>query len=38
MSSEKFLERRRLYFENALIENESRKKFANIKLLLGQDA
>ena len=34
---EKFLEKRRLYIENALMENCSRKKFATLKLLLGQD-
>ena len=34
---EKFLEKRRLYVENALMENCSRKKLATLKLLLGQD-
>ena len=33
----KFLEKRRLYIENALMESCSRKKFATLKLLLGQD-
>ena len=33
----KFLEKRRLYIENALMEICSRKKFATLKLLLGQD-
>ena len=33
----KFLEKRRLYIENALMEKCSRKKFATLKLLLGQD-
>ena len=37
MYFEKFLERRRLYKKNALRENCSRKKFAKLKLLLGQD-
>ena len=37
MYFEKLLEKRRLYIENALIENCSRKKFATLKLLLGQD-
>ena len=37
MCFEKFLEKRRLYIENALMENCSRKKFATLKLLLGQD-
>ena len=33
---EKFLEKRRLYIENALMENCSRKKFATLKFLLGK--
>ena len=37
MYFEKFLEKRRLYIENALMENCSRKKFATLKLLLVQD-
>ena len=37
MYFEKFLEKRRLYIENALMENCSRKKYAPLKLLLGQD-
>ena len=37
MYSEKFLEKRRLYIENVLMENCSRKMFATLKLLLGQD-
>ena len=37
MYFEKFLEKRRLYIENTLLENCSRKKFATLKLLLGQD-
>ena len=37
MYFEKFLGKRRLYIENALMENCSRKKFATLKLLLGQD-
>ena len=37
MYFEKFLEKLRLYLENALMENCSRKKFANLKLLVGQD-
>ena len=37
MYFEKFLEKRRLYIENALMANCSRKKFAILKLLLGQD-
>ena len=34
---EKFVEKRRLYIENALLEYCSRNKFATLKLLLGQD-
>ena len=37
MYFEKFLEKRGLYIENALMENCSCKKFATLKLLLGQD-
>ena len=37
MYFEKFLEKGRLYIENALMEKCSRKKFATLKLLLGQD-
>ena len=37
MYFEKFLEKRRLYIENALKENCNRKEFAELKLLLGQD-
>ena len=37
MYFEKFLEKRRLYIENALMENSGRKRFATLKLLLGQD-
>ena len=37
MYFEKLLEMRRLYFENAFLENLDRKKFATLKLLLGQD-
>ena len=33
----KFLEQRRLYIENALMENSSRIKFATLKLLPGQN-
>ena len=37
MNFEKFLEKCRLYIENALMENCSRKKFATLKLVFGQD-
>ena len=37
MYFEKFLEKIRLYLENALMEKCSRKKLATIKLLVGQD-
>ena len=37
MYFEKFIEKHRLYIENALIKNCSRNKFAIIRLLLGQD-
>ena len=37
MYFENFLEKRRLYLENALMENCSRKNFATLKMLLGQD-
>ena len=37
MYFEKFLEKRRLYIEIALMENCSRKKLVTLKLLLGQD-
>ena len=33
----KFLEKRRLYIENAVMENFGRKKVANLKLIIGQD-
>ena len=37
MYFEKFLEKRRLYIENALMEKCGRKKFATLRLFLGQD-
>ena len=37
MCFEKFSEKRRLYIENSLMENCSPKKFATLKLLLGQE-
>ena len=37
MYFEKFLEKRRLYIENTLMENCSRKKISILNLLLGQN-